>query len=850
MRRVDYSQDMRLDLGVLFIIMILIFESASSNADILKIPRPYILELQCIRESAKGSVIVDDIDGDFDDEILFWEADELGLCRVTYYKEDMDYVDEEFEIGEGEFYLYATDWDAQGEKEIVIAQKMGDKVYLRLMSPGGKNINWPFIAVEGQDNNGDGRWDGSLRPQLDMRINSDSYNDVICTVVSHRDRTPRGVAAFDIWNGERLWEYPAGTRVEKIFSANLDGIGDEEIICTSYAPSSPENMIRITDTDDAHSYIIALRSDGQLYWKVETGGMFSGVHAVAGDLNNDGTTEVVISTYSQEYAAEEQSSEKRNRISILDGQSGAPTRTDFHLSSNTSCLRLEDILQEDDGGRRLEILVGTWDGRILLLDNSLCVVKQKHVLRRIDHIVVGDLNGDDENEIVVTMDSPPIETAVLNTHLKVMARYSNGGEPFLLKRSETQSRLLLRTNMDLKIVTLEKNPERLRFVIFWAILLLILSVSFFVGFKTKQSRSYLSRLREDVANDLAIGFVLLDKKGNIINLNNSAQSILGIEKKEFMGRGHDVFLKNENVKVMYDVIDESIAAVPQRAVRREIGVKSDGERREILTEIVPLLDKKSRDLGRLILLQDITALSHSRRITAWGAMAQRLAHKIKNPLSTMRLALQRMQTVAHQTLDDEGNKFDRYIEANLDEINRLLKMTDDFMKFADLKPPKFQPTDINRLITGVLDKYADSFSDRIRLHLNLEQSLHTIKADQEQVETVFENLITNALAAIETQGSINISTSFVQRFQEEFVKLAARDYVRIEISDTGRGIPSGELDRLFDPFYSRTVGGTGLGLAIVKKIVEDHQGLINVDSTEGVGTTFAIFFPVKEMGKT
>jgi signal transduction histidine kinase len=225
-------------------------------------------------------------------------------------------------------------------------------------------------------------------------------------------------------------------------------------------------------------------------------------------------------------------------------------------------------------------------------------------------------------------------------------------------------------------------------------------------------------------------------------------------------------------------------------------------------------------------------------------MAQRLAHKMKNPLSTMRLALQRMQTVAHQTLDEEATKFDRYIEANLNEINQLLKMTDGFMKFADLKPPHLQPTDVNTFIRGILDKYSDSLSDKIKLHVNLGSDIPPVRIDQEQIETVVENVITNALAAMETQGSINISTSFAQRFQEKFIKSGTKEYARIEISDTGRGIPCHELEKLFDPFYSQTEGGTGLGLVIVKKIIEDHKGFINVDSTEGVGTTFAFYLPV------
>jgi len=115
----------------------------------------------------------------------------------------------------------------------------------------------------------------------------------------------------------------------------------------------------------------------------------------------------------------------------------------------------------------------------------------------------------------------------------------------------------------------------------------------------------------------------------------------------------------------------------------------------------------------------------------------------------------------------------------------------------------------------------------------------------EQIENILANLISNALAAIETQGSINISTSFVQRFQEEATQAGVEEYILIEVSDTGCGIPPHEIDRIFEPFHSNTEGGTGLGLTFVKKIVNDHKGTITVESTEGVGTTFAVSIPMK-----
>jgi len=210
----------------------------------------------------------------------------------------------------------------------------------------------------------------------------------------------------------------------------------------------------------------------------------------------------------------------------------------------------------------------------------------------------------------------------------------------------------------------------------------------------------------------------------------------------------------------------------------------------------------------------------------------------------MKLALDRMETVSREAFGEDAGKLDRYIETNRKQIAALLDMTDVFIQIADLRPPHFAPTNLNIVIRNVLDKYADSFSDTIAVHLKLAEEIPNVRADEKLMEVVFENLLSNAIEAVGEKGTIDVATNLEQRFQVSPVNLGTKNYVQLEISDTGTGIPQEEIGKLFDRFFSRREGGTGLGLAIVKKIVDDHHGLIHVESAVGVGSTFTVSIPV------
>uniref|UniRef100_A0A7C3Z0V5 histidine kinase n=1 Tax=candidate division WOR-3 bacterium TaxID=2052148 RepID=A0A7C3Z0V5_UNCW3 len=245
--------------------------------------------------------------------------------------------------------------------------------------------------------------------------------------------------------------------------------------------------------------------------------------------------------------------------------------------------------------------------------------------------------------------------------------------------------------------------------------------------------------------------------------------------------------------------------------------------------------------GFILRIEDITKEEHLKRIENWAPVAQKLAHGIKNPLSTILGAVEQLEIKYNK---EEGVK--RYIELVKEEILRLKKMSDAFMKFTKLSPPMFQPKNINELIKNVMTRYETICTGTgIKVEYELDNNLPLILIDEEGIANVLNIIIENGIEAMEKGGILRIKTATMERFEKEAEKI--KNYLRIEVSDTGKGIPEKYLNKVFDPYFTYDKPfGTGLGLTLAKRIVENHKGFIEITSKEGVGTTVSVYLPLNQ----
>jgi nitrogen fixation/metabolism regulation signal transduction histidine kinase len=272
-------------------------------------------------------------------------------------------------------------------------------------------------------------------------------------------------------------------------------------------------------------------------------------------------------------------------------------------------------------------------------------------------------------------------------------------------------------------------------------------------------------------------------------------------------------------------------------------------------------------------------LIRAERIAAWRDVARRIAHEIKNPLTPIEIAIYRIkkrleaqdaaeaagpqaprgdraqdgqpragadraptdrpqtdrpQTDRAQTDHAAGDR--RVIEESLDsilkEVTALKTIAQEFSAFAKMPEPKMTSFDINDVLRSVLELYASS-SQQVEMEMRLGPRLPTVKADRDQMRSVFSNLVKNAFEAMPSGGTLTVTTA-----------AGEPGYVRVEIADTGTGIPDDIKDKVFDPYFTTKPSGTGVGLALAYRILADHNGKISF-RTGATGTSFIVDLPVE-----
>ncbi|MCD6518950.1 MAG: GAF domain-containing protein [Anaerolineae bacterium] len=228
-------------------------------------------------------------------------------------------------------------------------------------------------------------------------------------------------------------------------------------------------------------------------------------------------------------------------------------------------------------------------------------------------------------------------------------------------------------------------------------------------------------------------------------------------------------------------------------------------------------------------------LIQAERLAAVGRLAASVAHELRSPLMVMRNSLYYLERLVSLGKLDNPEILRRYFGKLDAEIERQSKIINDLLFFSRNRPRRLSDVDVNALLEETLLRV--SMPESITVHKELEPSLGPLRADGDQLQQVFLNLITNAVQAMPEGGVLTLRS----RAEEG-------GYVVIEVSDTGVGIPEENIDKLFEPFFTTKPSGIGLGLSVVQSIVEGHKGYVRVSSTPGEGTTFSVFLPLQLIG--
>lgn len=344
------------------------------------------------------------------------------------------------------------------------------------------------------------------------------------------------------------------------------------------------------------------------------------------------------------------------------------------------------------------------------------------------------------------------------------------------------------------------------------------------------------RFTEAVLSGVSSGVIGLDKQGFIHLPNRKATELLGLTEEEMIGKAI-----REIQPQMAGLLDE-IRDKPYRVAERQIQLQAGNLHRHLLVRAAAEISMGSIQ-GFVVTFDDITDLVSAQRMAAWGDIARRIAHEIKNPLTPIQLSAERIKRKYGRQIQEDVDIFNQCTDTIIRQVGDIGQMVDEFSSFARMPTPVFKPEDLGELVGQAI------FLQKIG-HPEIDYEYETPKSpmicacDAPQVNRVLTNLLQNSADAIE--GRDDTGEPLPRGKIAVDIRLVA-DEIVVEITDNGRGLPKENRSRLTEPYVTHREKGTGLGLAIVNKIMEEHGGnLAMTDGENGTGACVRIAFPVSE----
>lgn len=342
----------------------------------------------------------------------------------------------------------------------------------------------------------------------------------------------------------------------------------------------------------------------------------------------------------------------------------------------------------------------------------------------------------------------------------------------------------------------------------------------------------LQNLYGNVIATMSSGLMTTDGNHRITFVNRSGGDILEVDPNTAPGR----LLEDIGFLVPEDWASLRTRSRGREAYRGELELERAGARKVIGFSWKALKESESSgEEGALILFQDLTEVKKLERrarfneqLAAVGELAAGIAHEIRNPLASISGSVQ----VLSNDLS-VGSAERRLMEIIVSESNRLSKILEDFLRFVRPQERRVAEFDVAQNLSEVMDLFrlSDEVSDAHRIEVDVSPASSVLSGDRDQIRQIVYNVAKNAVRAMAAGGSLRV----VGREEDAWYS--------IRFIDTGRGMSEEELSRLFTPFSTAFDGGTGLGMAIVRRIVEDHGGAIDAESSPGEGTTVTVLLP-------
>jgi len=392
--------------------------------------------------------------------------------------------------------------------------------------------------------------------------------------------------------------------------------------------------------------------------------------------------------------------------------------------------------------------------------------------------------------------------------------------------------------LDMELIATAEKDALKHAVVMVAITLLIGlagMVSIFLAQGFRAARKSLARVQafsDHVVEKMPLGLIAVDEEGRVAAFNENAENILNNRAEEIIGQPAETslpaFIKSiqQRIRSAGAIVEEDMEiTLPEHTAPLPLRISG-----------AILKDETGASMGNVIIFRDLSEvrrlereIERSRRLASVGSLAAGVAHEIRNPLSSIK----GFATYFKERYKDHEQ--DRETAGiMIQEVERLDRVISQLLEFARPSALDIKPVAINDLISHSLRLIeGDARSKQISVVSKIDPEIDQFPLDSDRMNQALLNLYLNALQAMDKQGVLTVTVA----------KTSGNNQIRIDVTDTGKGIDPEKKERIFDPYFTTKSDGTGLGLPIVHKVIEAHGGMITVKSAPDSGTTFSLFIP-------
>ncbi|NOZ60459.1 MAG: hypothetical protein GXO74_02150 [Calditrichaeota bacterium] len=705
-------------------------------------------------------------------------------------------------------------------------------------------------TICGKDRNGNGNWDGNLDEAELTDLNSDGRKDLLVGFNTGADGYPRALLGYDLFTKENIFAKYFAPMLHFFQTINVDDNPTPQIV-VALAGASDGRFFGEFRRDS--SYLTILNNDGSVLKKWAYLGESSYVCFDMFDINGDHVLDIISGCYSRR-----DNGQIPSFLRIIDGKS-LKVLCEYELENialKPAIIKILDL--EYDGDPKIVVL--DEEGNTGLFHYN----KFSHSIELINFsdyygekflVLNDDLNGDGFDELFFTCSNPP-SIVITDNKLRPLCFFPT--ETFDKSKKDI-FRLNSSTNEEAQYIFLSNHklfkasipveeifpplPFRFNWLglkLNWGIgkflglILFILAVILLPGLYFFRQKNAIG-----IPESNRVGCAIMNQSGKIKKYNHTFLKLTHLHPNDLHKSIHELTKQNSYFR-SFDAVYAEFVQSYYTHFYKEINIGFSGKRKIFGLELFRMKYNRSKS-PMLFLVIDLSETKASEQARIWASMAQRVAHKIKTPLGTILLAIQRLQRKYQKNASEFSSEYNKLANTAISEIERVRETINVFMKIARLDSPNFQKGELNNILKDTLQEYRRRLPEGVRIEVNYDENALNVKIDDKHFKEAIFNIFDNAVTAMGSHGQLKISTNLETHPLQDY---GGQNSVTLEIADDGKGMSEEELQNLFTPGFTTSEHGSGMGLVISKNIIQNHNGKIDIHSRKGVGTTVTINLPL------